>query len=151
MRYQDKEYGFSVLLPRTWKREKESGPQNTIVLVKSVLKGQQDKFQENISLVVSNLAGEVALDAFFELNKNEAIRLLKGMEDSVSEGEISLGRIKGRWLSFKAIQKGLVLKVLSASWIKGNRVYVLSCSAEAKEFFRYEPIFKKTLYSFRIR
>ncbi|MBL7130239.1 MAG: hypothetical protein ISS45_02335 [Candidatus Omnitrophica bacterium] len=148
-RYSNEEYGFSILFPRMW--QKEEGVAGTVILVTSPQKGSSDKYRENINVMAADLSEEVSLATFFELNKDEAMRVLPGVEYNISEGEIFAGGISGKWLSFNTRMEGLTLRIISASWMKGTRVYVVSCSAEYEKYPKYEPIFKKVMHSLRIK
>lgn len=151
-RYYNREYKFSLLLPRGWSREE--GLNNTVLTSRSPLKGRRDKFQENINVVVADLpkeAPDTPLDVLFELNKEEIMRVLPGVKEDISEGKIFAGRNEGRWLAFSNRIEGISIKIISAVWMRGKRVYVVTCSGEGRDFSKYEPVFKTTLRSLRIK
>ncbi len=147
--YNNKEYGFSILFPRAWK--KEGGIQDIIVIAKSPRKGQFDKFQENANVVVSDLPGEMPLTAYFDLNKTEIMRMLPGAKYNVKESEIFAGSEPGNLLSFTCNVGDITLQITSAVWMKGQRVYVVTCSGDAAEYPKYEPTFNKIMHSLRIK
>lgn len=147
-RYANREYGFSILLPRMWQREE--GFQNTVVISRAPLSGPKDKTQASINIVVVELPQETALDIFFEVNKEEALRVLPGIKENLLEGEIWAGREKGRILAFNTKIGGFNLRTMVAMWMKEKRVYIVTCSGEVKEFEQYNLLFKTMLHSLRI-
>lgn len=154
-RYSDKENHFSILLPRFWKKEKDF--LNTAVLALAPQKSKADKYQENINVAVNKVPDlppdvkpEALLSTFFELSKEEVLGKIKGVYN-ISEGEIFAGLLKGKYLSFNTRVGDLLLRIFSAIWLKNKQVYVVTCSSEAKEFYKYEPLFKRSLKSIRMR
>lgn len=148
-RYYNREYRLSLLLPRRW--QKEEGTQNVVILVKAPLSGPNDRVQENVNVVVSELPKEISLVTFFELNKDEIMQNFPGYKHNVSEKEIFSGRTPGMVLSFDNQLKDATLRIISACWRKGNYVYVVTCVYQSEEHRRYEPIFNKILRSLRIK
>lgn len=147
-RYSNKEYGFSILLPRMWhKEERLSG---AIIIAMSSREGDSDNFQENITVMVVDLPEEVSLEALFKLNKNEIIQAMPD-KFNVSEGEVFCGGTPGKWLSFNSRLGDIILRIKSAVWMKGKRVYTITCSAEYEQYPKYEPTFNKALSSLRIK
>jgi hypothetical protein len=144
--YRNKQYRFTILLPAGWQREE--GPSGTVILVRDTLKGPQDKFQENINVVVNTLPAVVSLETFFETNKEEIISRLPGVSN-VSEGGIFAGIYPGRWLIFNTQLQTVTLRIMTSCWMKDDRVYVVTCTAPAESFRKYEPIFKKVIHSLR--
>ena len=149
-KYTNREYGFSILLPRWWQRE--GANQHWVVVAKSPIKGKDDVFQENINIVVTDLPEAVPLDTFFELNKAETLRILPGVETGIQEGEISSGGRRGRWLSFETQRpEGIRLRIISAVWMKNNRVFIVTGSCWAEEQKTYEPMYRRMLRSMVIK
>jgi hypothetical protein len=148
-RYTSKEYGFSIMLPRIW--FKEEGQYNTVIMATAPREGPGDKFQENINVVVTDLPRSIPLETFFELNKVETLKAIPGEEFNITEGEVTIGRFRGKSLSFNSRIQGITIRTLSVIWMNGKRVYVVSCSAEHSQFPKYEPIFTKAIHSMQIR
>lgn len=151
-RYHNREYGFSLILPRFW--EKQEGFAGTALIALSPQQGPADKFRENITVTARDLpaeAPETTLDAFFELNKAEILRAIPGIKSDISENEVYAGREKGKQLMFENRAQGVALKIISAAWVKAKRLYSLTCVSEISQFKRYAPVFKVILRSFRIK
>jgi hypothetical protein len=148
-RYSNKEYGFSILLPRFWQRQE--GVQNTVVMSLSPVEGQGDKFRENINVMSGELGKEAPLDIVFEFNKQQIMQSLPGFKYDVSEGEIFAGREKGKWLMFNNKAEGVTLSIITAVWEKGKRVYVVTGICDTRELSKYDPTFRRALRSLRLK
>ena len=146
-KYKNREKGFSILLPRFWKRVE--GEQHTIIMAKAPLRGKNDEFQENINVIVSDLPAIVDIEIFAEMNQKQAAAVLPGPKVDFESGEIFAGLNRGRWFAFTSISEPVATRVMSAIWMKGTRVYVVSCSAEADLFYKYEPTFLHVMESLR--
>jgi len=146
-RYYNQEYRFSMLLPRFW--QKTQGAYGTLILAQEPQRGRNDKFSENINLVITEFSEGVSLAAFYELNKEELLKSLAIMD--LAEGEIFAGVLPGRWLSFKGRAKEAKVKVLSAVFVKGKRAYTITCISEEEKYLKYEPTFLTAIRSLRPR
>ena len=148
-RYNSQEYGFSIFLPRLW--YKEEGRYATVIMARSSQRGPKDRYLENINVVASYAPQGMSLTTYFEINKNDIFEKMPGEEFDVKQGEVFAGGTPGIWLSFSTKTKVITLRVLSAVWIKGDRAYVVTCSADDAQFPEYEPIFKKAIQSIRFK
>lgn len=147
-RYHNEEYNFSISLPRNW--TKEQGAFDTVILAREPLKGTTDIFRENINVVVKDLPRNISLETFFEANKQEITMNLPGVYN-VSEGDIFAGILPGRVLSFNTRLQSTILRTITAGWKRGDYVYVVSCTCEAEQSSKYEPIFQKSMRSLRLK
>lgn len=148
VRYTNKEYHFSILLPRSW--QKQEGAYNTVLLAKAPPTTKTDRFQENITVVVTELSTKIDFSTYFELNKEMLTQSLASMAN-VSEGNIFAGFFAGKCLSFEGKMRDLTLKMISCMWMKGNRVYVITCGSQVKDFAKYKLIFNKILRSLHVK
>jgi hypothetical protein len=147
-RYNNQEYKFSILFPRFW--EIEEGNLNTVVMAMAPLRNKKAQFRENINVVVTELPQEMPLSTFFELNKDMLTSKVAALDDLL-EGDIYAGFLPGKWLSFEGRMHDLKLKITSAVWIKGKRVYAVSCASEAKDAAKNEQLFNTVLRSLRVQ
>lgn len=147
-KYENKEYKFSLIVPSSW--EDEEGIDKTAVIIKSPLRGNADRYSENVTVVVNELPAEIPLLTIFEMNKEEFQKSLAGIYD-IDEGDIFAGFVPGKWLSFNSKIKEINLKIISAVWVKGKKVYSVTCVGQLEEYPRYQRAFDKILHSLRIR
>ncbi len=146
-RYYNKEYRFSILLPRFW--SKQLGLYDTIILAFEPSKGLKDNFRENVNVSVTNLEQKMSLSAFFALSRDVVLNQI--IAPDASEGDVLAGLFPGKWLSFETYAKGTKIMVISTIFLKGNRAYIITCSSAAEKYPQYEPIFMKIIRSFRPR
>jgi hypothetical protein len=148
-RYDDKEHGFSMLLPSSW--EKEEGTLKAVVMAIAPEQNKRvHKARANMNVFVTELPEDVKLEIIFELNKQELSKFGAVM-DNLTEGEIYAGLLPGKWLSFEGQARNSRLKMISAVWVKNRRVYAITCSSSLEEFAQYKPIFDKALRSLRVK
>ncbi len=145
-RYSSKEYGFSLLLPANWEEVEE---RKTVIMLRASRDNATDRFQETINVVVTEFPTDILLSTFFELNKEELLRVFPAAFN-IMESNIFAGRVFGKLLTFDGRVEDTVLRVLTACWIKNKRAYVVTCVAEVKNFPKYSRLFKKVLGSMRI-
>lgn len=148
-RYVNKEYGFSIFLPRLW--YKEAGSFGTVIMASSSQTSPQDPYRENITVTVAYLPEGMGKGTYFEMSVNQVFEMFEGKQYGVKEGTISAGGEDGQWVSFSVPAKNLILKVTSAVWIKNKRAYVVTCTCQDSEFDKYEPIFQKAMRSIRFK
>ena len=147
-KFKSRQYGFSILLPRFWRRT--TGEQGTVVMAKAPLRGKDDAFQENINVVVTELPAAIDIVMYIEMNQKEAMDSVPGPKVDIANGEIFAGLNRGAWFAFTTLGDELSTRIMSAVWIKGGtRVFVVSCSSEANLFNKYEPTFRKIMESLR--
>lgn len=146
-KYYNREHRFTVLLPRFWEDATDA---RTAILVKAPKESPQDKFQENINIIATELPTKVPLETIYEFNKEELMRVMPSAYNMM-EDEIYAGMVPGMLLTFDNRVEDVSLRTLIGTWVRDNRVFVITCVAEIKSFPKYLPIFKKTLQSLRIR
>ena len=147
--YVNEEFGFSILLPRLWTQQE--GAFGAAVMATSPRMDSSDKFQENISVLISRAPVKMKLATFYQINKSDVLETLPGDELDIEEGEIVVGGNRGMWLALSSQGKNMILRTISVLFMKQDRVYIVTCTARDSEYLTYEPVFKKALGSFRIK
>ncbi|MBM3248767.1 MAG: hypothetical protein FJZ10_05070 [Candidatus Omnitrophica bacterium] len=148
-KYTNKEYGFSILLPRYW--YKEEGRYNTAVMALAPQTDTKDKFRENISVMVSYAPSDMKAETYYAISKDEVMKTIPGEEFGIQEGKIVAGLHTGRLLTFSSQAEGIIFRIITGTWVIKGRVYVVTGTSEDSEFYKYEPTFKKVLRSIRIQ
>jgi len=148
-RYHNRKHRFSILFPRSWQRENDY--QGTVVLARSPLRGPEDKFQENINVVAVKLPQKISLEMYFEINEQEIMRIFPGAKFDISQSEIFAGRFRGKQLAFSSKIDETSLRILTATWIRDEWAYAVTCTGRLEEFSRYQPTFKKIMESLRFK
>lgn len=145
--YHSKNNGFSIALPRWWQADNTRPP--AALAIMAPLQGKNDAYRENLTVTVADLNNQDEKELFWETNKKIILREIPGYKSNIQEGEIFAGILKGQWLSFEVQDKQIHLRIKTAVWFKGLRVYVLTYSTEAKNWDKYSHTFDKILASFR--
>lgn len=145
-KYTNRQQQFSILLPRSWQEAKDP---KAVILVKAPLDSRDDKFQENINVMVTQLPAKVTLETFVDYNKEELMRVMPKATD-MREQSVYNALLPGRLISFNNDVDGVELRVLSGVWIKENRIYVVTCVGQAKKIKQYLPVFNYVMRSLRM-
>ena len=149
VKYQSKKHKFSILLPRWW--EREEGYQNTVVIAKAPMRRKDDKFQENVNVVVSEMPPQVTIEMFFEMSKEATLKIVPGVKMDVTDGEMFAGTYRGKWFAFTTKSGQYILRAKSCIWMKNNRAYVVTCTADLDDWEANQLYFNKIMRSLRMR
>ena len=84
-RYYIKDEGFSIKFPDKW--EIKEGFMGTAVLALSQQEGPADIFQENVNVVVEQLAGKSSIEEYLQINLTNMRKLLTDFEE-YKKGEL---------------------------------------------------------------
>ena len=150
-RYESKDKGFSIMLPRSWFIEEGILKDTFAVTAKELQKGPSDNFRENISVAVSNIPEIMSLNELYQLNKAEVMKILPGEKYDISESDIKVTGREGKRLSFVADIGGVALRSVSALFINKNRSYSVNCACAESKYSKYSAIFDKAIKSIRIK
>lgn len=149
LRYHNREHKFSILLPRMW--EWKEGSRQVVIVAYRPIKGKNDKYQENINVVVDNAPQDMDFEQFYELNRELTMTYLQGAKFDIEEEAIFAGGHKGKYLSFHLKSTMGFLKIQSAVWKVGGKIYTVTCTCGAEEFPKYRDIFDTSMHSIRFR
>ncbi len=140
---------YSFEYPKEWNLD-TSGRMGSSFFILSPLEHKGDLFAENINLMIQNLPeSSYTLDKFVEISENQ-------VNTRAKNGKLILSkRIKEKDLEFHhfiytsehSIYK---LKQEQYCWLLEDKAYILTFTAEEKEFQNYRNIGKKILDSFKI-
>jgi hypothetical protein len=140
----DKKYSFDY--PSTW--EKKDSLKELDIMVLAPIETPQDDFRQNVSIISGKLQEPVTLDEFYAGNLENLKNSLADfkLED---EGNAKINGILSKWVNYTHTLEKLDLKVMQYFLVIGNYVYVLTCTAEAGKFDRYQEPFSNVVKSFR--
>jgi len=154
VRYENKQYGFSLLLPAGWKQEE--GYQGTIIIARAP--EESPKFKTNINLTIGDLSGieakaqkKIKLVEFYEINKAQLFEVLPGVKYNIREDYINAGNNAGMLLSFSCDIEKVPLRFMAGIWMVASKAYTITCSTERDKFESYLPVFERTLKSLRVK
>lgn len=148
-KYSNREYKFSFIMPKDWDIDEDV--ENAVLAIYIPKEDPEDPFTSNIRVVTEDLPAPVDLSTYYEINREEFNQIFKKMGD-ITEGQGMNGLLRHQWIAFTAaLEDRVLIRVINAVWMKGTRVYVLSCVMDLRMAPQIEPIFRKMLASFRIQ
>lgn len=145
-----KEKEYSIEYPSEWTLDK-SGMMGTKFMLFSPLSSEEDKFKENINLIVQDISAyNLNLDQYVELSEEQ-------VKISITEAHmITSERLKDGSTAFhKVIYTGkqgvFELQFEQYYWIENSKAYVLTFTCEEDQFAEYRVVGEKVLNSFKIK
>ena len=143
------EQNYSISYPDSWKLNK-SGQMGTSFILFSPLSSEQDKFKENVNLIVQDLTGhKLDLDQYVEISEGQIKTMLT--DGNIIESK----RIKTETLHYHKIiysgKQGIFnLKFEQYYWVVDDQAYVLTLTCEKNQFDNYQAVAEKILDSFSL-
>ncbi|MFA5157465.1 MAG: hypothetical protein WC532_08825 [Candidatus Omnitrophota bacterium] len=148
--YINEDNDFSILLPASWEKQEDVFDAALIVLAPVKGKNKNPPVRANMNIIVADLPARADLDIVFDFNRTELSSKLARIDDIIA-GDIYAGPLLGRQVSFAGLLSGFQVKIISANWVKGRRVYTVTCTSALNEFPKYEKTFKKMFRTLRIK
>lgn len=154
---------YSIRYPANWDLEqKENTTGGTLLYpfaILSPLESPEDKFRENINLVIENLKGRtiegvdggtITLDRYVELSA-EQLKLQMKNYKLVENKKIENGRRKYYRSIFTWDYETFRLKVEQYYWVVNGKGYVLTFTSEQSKFAKFRGLGEKILNTFTLR
>jgi len=140
--YTDENRGYRIDYNPDWEMERI----DVSMVFSSPKESEEDAFQEAVNVVVQELSEmSMTLD---ELTGHMKEYLQKAEATIVETGETELGGTKGRFLVVSGKQGDLELKMMQVYTIAGNKVYIVTFTAEQGKFDAYLEDARKMIDSF---
>ena len=143
------EEDYTIGYPSDWTLQ-ESGVVGISFAIMSPLTSTQDKFSENVNLLIQDLSGQnVKLDQFIEVSERQ-------IESLMTDGHlIKSTRSESDGLSFHKLlytgKQGVFdLKIQQYCWIENEQAYVLSLTSEEEQFDSIISLGEGILNSFKL-
>ncbi len=147
-KYYNPEYKVSLLLPRSWEIDEEAKDAALVVYIPQ--DNPQARFKSNMRMVIQDLPGEIPLSSYYDVNREELLSVFPKHRD-IAEGQGMSGLVRYQWIAFNAqIDKDVWIRAINSAWIKGKRVYLLTCVIDLSSAAKVEPLFRKIISSFRL-
>ncbi|TMI85792.1 MAG: hypothetical protein E6H10_02155 [Bacteroidetes bacterium] len=141
---------YKIEYPKSWTLD-TSGLVGSELFVFSPLENDTDKFKENVSLIIQNLAGQnIDLDKYKEISEKQIASMAangKLFESSKAQTE------KGNFyrLRYAMNQGNFKLIITSYCYIKDEKAYLITFTSEIDKYERYKKTGDKILDSFQFR
>lgn len=138
---------FKISYPSGW-RVDTSGTMNSKVFFFSPLEGPEDKFSENVNVMVQNLAGQpIDIQKYKDISEQQIKVMFSDGKMEESKVVNSNGREEYH-LAYEFSQGVYRLKVLAICFINNDNAYLATFTSEASKFERYRPTAEKMLGTF---
>lgn len=141
---------YSIDYPANWDLDK-SGQMGTSFFLFSKQSSPQDRFRENVNLMVQNLKGmHIDLDKYVEISENQIKSMIQNSNLILSKRLTANGN-SFHQVAYTGDQGSFKLKFEQYYWVINEKAYVLTLTCEASQFDAYSEIGEKILSSFRIK
>jgi len=139
---------YKIEYPKSWALD-TSGQLSSEFFVFSPLEHDSDKFKENVSLMIQNLAGQnLDLSLYKEITEGQIARLgndaklFESLKTRTAKGDYYRVRYALNQANFKLI-------VTSYCYIKDEKAYLITFTSESDKYKQYKRIGDKILDSFQ--
>ena len=139
---------YSITFPDTWKMEQ--GFMNTDVMASAPLKGEKDKFRDNVIVGSVDMETPVTLEEYYRAGRAGLEKQLQNFR-FLRSGRTTIAGVPARWIKYRHAFGKTRAEVIQYLFIKGKRSYVITCTAEPEAFEEMEAEFKRIVRSFAFR
>jgi len=139
---------IKIKYPLGW--EIQEGILGSVVIFNSDKEGENDRFQENLSVIVQDLGGQkITLEQYSAAVVNQIKHIIPS--DQIMEaGTMTLSGNKGQKIVCRVAQGGFRLKLLQIWTIQGQKAYMITFTAEEDKYLKYQGVVQKMIKSFKI-
>lgn len=150
--YDNPTYGISIKYPQIWTKEENLDPiTGSLATFVSPRQSGSDVFQENLRLIVQDLAGKnVTLDEYTRTYINE-IKLFSPDAEIVEQGNTHLANRPARQIIYTVNEGEYTLKYFQVWTIQDNKAYVITYTSETSQYSDYLKTAQKMINSFEIK
>jgi serine/threonine-protein kinase len=144
----DKE--FSIKYPSNWELNSE-GKMTTSFVLFAPLESTQDKFKENINLIIQDLSGyTIDLEAYTAISEQQLKNAVVNFK-LVESKQIKNEKDTYHHIIYEGEQAGFKLYFQQQYRVKNNKAYVLTFTAELQSVKRFSDVATKILNSFQLK
>jgi len=142
------EYGYSIQYPDNWDLSK-SGQMGMSFVILSRLTSEQDKFKENVNLLIQDLKRQnINLDKFVQISEGQISTMLTNGK-LIESSRLNKNNSEFHKFIYTANQGIYKLKIEQYFWVKNEKAYVLTFSSEIDQYEKYKKTGEQILNSFR--
>jgi hypothetical protein len=140
---------YSVQYPSTWELD-QSGKMGTSFFIFSALESEQDKFSENINLLIQDLTGKnIDLNKYTEISEGQIKTL--AINSNLIESKREKKETEYHKIIYTADQGNFRLKFEQYYWVIANKAYVLTFTCEQARFDAFKATGERILNSFKLK
>jgi hypothetical protein len=143
------ETDYSIDYPERWELDK-SGQMGTSFMLFSPLLSKEDKFKENVNLLIQDLTGHnVDLDKYVEISEDQINTMIT--DGKIIESKRIIGEsMNHHKVMFTGKQDIYNLKFEQYYWVIRQKAFVLTFTCEERQFNNYRATGERILNSFNL-
>lgn len=143
-----KDKGYAIAIPKNWetKELKEFGLDILVLIPPDANVGVM---HERVTVIYAAVEGTADLEKFYKLS-------LENLKDAITDfkvdevADVKLGNVDAKKILYSDKQFNDDIKLLQYFIVHKNRVYIITCSADASEYPRYKDLYEAVANSFRV-
>ncbi|MBC7861746.1 MAG: hypothetical protein IAF38_02155 [Bacteroidia bacterium] len=140
---------YSIQYPSAWELN-ESGQGGSSFILFSALEPGQDKFRENVNLLIQDLTGQnIDINKYTEISESQ-IKTKATNGKLIESKRIKTGKEYHK-IIYTADQGTLHLKFEMYYWVIANKAYLLTFTSEQTKFESFKATGEKILNSFKLK
>lgn len=144
-----KETNYSIQYPQNWELNK-SGQMGSTFYIFSRLTSPQDKFSENVNLIIQSLQGQkINLDKYVEISEGQ-IKTMITNGNLIESKRLNINGHEFQKVIYTGDQGIFKLKFEQYYWVLKGQAYILTFTCEKNQFDTYKLTGEKILNSFRL-
>jgi PsbP-like protein len=138
---------YALQYPTDWEVN-NSGAMGTSFILFAPLESEQDKFKENVNLIVQDLKGmAIDLDKYTEISEGQ-VKTMLTKSVIIESKRIKNDSSEYHKLSYTAEQGVFKLSFIQYYWLVKEKAYILTFTAEQDKFTTFKETGEKILNSF---
>jgi len=138
---------FSIQYPADWELS-QSGQMGTTFILFSPLSSTQDKFKDNVNLLIQDLSGhKLDLNKYAEISEGQVRTMITNLT-LIESKRIKNGSEEFHRMIYTGDQGMFHLKFEQLYWVKNEKAYVLTLTCEEATFSDFKDVGETILSSF---
>ncbi len=141
---------YSIQYPVDWELN-QSGQMGTSLILFSPLETRQDKFKDNVNLLIQDLSGHnLNLNKYVEISEGQ-IKSMITNSTLIESKRIKTGLEEYHRMIYTGDQGMFHLKFEQYFWVKDEKAFVLTLTCEQDKFSDYKEVGEAILNSFTFK
>lgn len=139
---------YSIQYPSNWELN-QSGQMNTSFVLFSPLESDNDKFKENVNLLIQDLTGyNIDLNKYTEISEGQ-IKTMVTNSSLIESKRIKNGKDEFHKIIYSGDQGIFHLQFEQYYWVVNDKAFILTFTSEKDKFENFKEIGEKILNSFK--
>jgi hypothetical protein len=141
---------YSIQYPSTWELN-QSGQMGTSFILFSLLESEQDKFRENVNLLIQDLTGkDIDLNKYAEISEDQ-IKTMVTNSTLIESKRVKRGTEEYHKIIYTGDQGVFHLQYEQYYFVIEDKAYILTFTTEKSKFEDFKETGEKILASFKLK